>query len=88
MNGLNTMKLENVIAARKDNGRKWPYFDLSVVFITMTNYDHFSLISWYITFSSGLYFRMAPVADRHEVWGEGWGGGVDSKSKIVCSGIY
>ena len=35
-----------------------------------------------------LYFRMAPVADRHEVWGKGWGGGVDPKSKIVSSGIY
>ena len=29
MNGLKTMKLENVVAARKDNGRNWPFLDLS-----------------------------------------------------------
>ena len=31
---------------------------------------------------------MAPVAGRDEVWGEGWGGGVNPKSKIVALGIY
>ena len=35
-----------------------------------------------------IFFRMAPVADRAEVWREGWGGSVNSKSKIVASGIY
>ena len=29
MNVLKTMKLENVVTARKDNGRKWPFLDLS-----------------------------------------------------------
>ena len=51
------------------------------------NFRFGRLFHYILNYCSGLYFRKGPVADQDEVWGKGWGGYVNPKSKIAASGI-